>query len=853
MINLFEFATDDKSLEYLAQVFGYMNGIIPIPTKGTLAPQPLPSGMSITLLGTMFKVFNSVILSVGALIVVYVTVIGVMQTAHEGEFMKKFNGLWMPMRIVLGIGAMFPTGSGYSGIQILMMWVVVQGIGAADKLWSTSLAYISVMGSPYASVTLPTVGVSNTMNNLFQGIVCDATLRESGNNPDATTSPAPLYGYYYCNASNASRDASFCNEKVNTFDASDTSKSTYSMGPGGVCGKIEYCNQDQLCTGKNSSNKNNKDSLACASCAAQVQALAKVINNTLIPIATYYEQTDYSYRNFYFNNDPSVPDAGASGFDTGWVANYCSKHGVGGGKNQCCVPGTKDCEATGNPFSAFNPYDDQGRSFGASSTTVKNLFMPYSIVPKYSAANFVQTTTGEYMDIVGKGVIDYITAHSKDAPLDAQLTEARDFGWIMAGAYYYFLGKYNSQNMTSALPVLNFTLSNPEQLSSNDYANARVNYGAVAALKQSMQEAGTINGEAQKGTAVASSAPDNSPDISTATTGAITNIQSTFQSTTKPNLTFNPLTQLQIAGSVILDIAQILYIVIIGLTVAFGLLSGLNGFIAGNGLINPMSNMSILLYMVLLPALSGLFAIMVSVGGLLAIYVPLIPYTIFTFGAIGWLLSVIETMVAGPLVALGILSPGGHHEVLGKAEPALMLLFNVFLRPSLMIFGLISSLLLASVVVLMINTAFWGGWMSVAAGTPGALGSAESFIPGPVTVGLMGPVTTDASGGTPWAMASPLAFLIFVCAYVALIVSAMNKCFEAIHIIPEKVMRWIGGSGESYGERDAVGAMKSGTESGASGAVKAGEGGQASAKAAGEQKGKEKGAAQLKKGGPSVG
>ena len=848
MINLFEFASDDKSLQYLAQVFGYLNGIIPIPTTGTSAPQPLPSGMSITLLGTMFKVFNSVILSVGALIVVYVTVIGVMQTAHEGEFMKKFNGLWMPMRIVLGIGAMFPTGSGYSGIQIIMMWVVIQGIGAADKLWDTALTYIAVMGSPYAVVTLPSVGVSNTMNNLFQGLVCDATLRESASNPDTYTEPKPLYGYYYCNASNGSNKSSpdFCGNP-NTFDASITSKSTYSMGPNGACGILTYCNQDEKCgdvpitTIGGTVTVSQKDSLQCASCTAQVQALESVINDTLMPIATWFEQTDYSYRNFYFNNDPSVPNASASGFDTGWITNYCSKHGIGAGKDQCCRPGTKDCQATSDPFSAFAVYDDQGKSFGASSNTVQNLYMPASIVPKYSATNFVQTATGKYMDIVGKGVSDYITAHSKDMPLPPQLQEARNYGWIMAGGYYYFLGKYNSNNMQSALPALAFKISNPEQ-DPSIYTNARINYGAVAALKQSMQEAGTTDqGEAQKGTLIsAGPSSSNSADISAATTGALTDISSTFQASTQPNLTFNPLTQLQIAGTWILMIAQALYILIIGLTIAFGLLSGANGFIAGNGFINPMSNMSILLYMVLLPALAGLFAIMITVGGLLGIYVPLIPYTIFTFGAIGWMLSVVETMVAGPLVALGILSPGGHHEVLGKAEPALMLLFNVFLRPSLMIFGLIASLLLASVVVLMINTAFWGSWMSA--------GGQLFPAPGPVTVGILG-----GKGNTEAIVGSPLAFIIFIVAYVAVIVSAMNKCFEAIHIIPEKVMRWISGQGEQYGESAAVGEMKRGTEAGASGAVKAGEGGQSSAKAAGEQKGKEKEGKPKPKPGPTVG
>ena len=149
---------------------------------------------------------------------------------------------------------------------------------------------------------------------------------------------------------------------------------------------------------------------------------------------------------------------------------------------------------------------------------------------------------------------------------------------------------------------------------------------------------------------------------------------------------------------------------------------------------------------------------------------------------------VIEAM-SSALVALGILSPGGRHEILGSAEPALMLLFSVFLRPALMIFGLIAAMLLASVVMIMINKAVW-------------------------TIVMQGVL------GTSGMAAGPLGFILFLCAYVTLVVSAMNKCFEAIHWVPEKVMRWIGGQGEQYGEAGAVGEMKRGVEAG-SGAQRA--------------------------------
>ncbi len=43
-----------------------------------------------------------------------------------------------------------------------------------------------------------------------------------------------------------------------------------------------------------------------------------------------------------------------------------------------------------------------------------------------------------------------------------------------------------------------------------------------------------------------------------------------------------------------------------------------------------------------------------SLGIFLGYYLPLYPYMLFTFGVIGWIIIVIEAMVAAPLVAMGI-------------------------------------------------------------------------------------------------------------------------------------------------------------------------------------------------------
>src|SRR5579863_7588548 len=128
-MNFFTFPANDQSIYYLGQIFGPVANVLPS-TGGSL------------IMSTMFKTFNTTMLILGAFMIVYTTVVGLLATAHEGEFMgKKWSGLWVPLRSLIGIVALFPTTTGYSALQVIIMWCIVQGVGAANLLWTTVLNY----------------------------------------------------------------------------------------------------------------------------------------------------------------------------------------------------------------------------------------------------------------------------------------------------------------------------------------------------------------------------------------------------------------------------------------------------------------------------------------------------------------------------------------------------------------------------------------------------------------------------------------------------------------------------------------------------------------------------------------
>ncbi len=788
MINLFEFASQDKSLQYLAFLFGYMNGVIPVvgagvtdASSGIVSPAAGVAfggtGVSITLMGTMFQTFNGIILAVAVLMVVYTMVMGVLLTAHEGEFMgksQKFHSLWTPVRIVFGIASLVPTTSGYCILQLVMMWVIVQGIGAADTLWTTVLNYVNIMGSPYAQATVPNIGYQDALNKIFQGVVCDQSTRYTGGQDgDAFEQGDTGNGNYFCSMYPG---ISYCKPSKSVPKPPATSmQRIYAVGGmaplilgfKGLCGVVQFCNKTVLC---NKASPTAADTLACNACTDELDAMNRIIP-LMSQAAALFLIDDVVYRTFAQASidsqphpDPDDPTKtidgnGQTPTAPSFIQSYCDANSI-----SPCV------YEEGSNWPDPNKY---GQS--PSREAVTKIYLPYGMAATGLGpvtpvdVNFMSTIYAELLDPLNARFADFIKEMTSKIQngdtLSGDLGDAQSTGWIYAGSYYYTIAKMNQNNLASVMPTLTVSWPNDDNTSPLGTGNflyaTRNNYAGAGY----MISAGVSTGVSM-GTTLPSDVSEISSVATVVTDGVTTATGEGLQATDS-----NPLAQAQNIGFIIMWVVQIAFVVVVGLLFVLSLAGNISPFVLGTGIINPIGPALTAVYMIIVPAILGLLGILLTYGALLSVYLPLVPFIIFTFGAIGWLTSTIETMVAGPLVALGIIAPGGHHEILGKAEPALMLLFNVFLRPSLMIFGMMAAMLLSSVVAGMINDVFWR--------------VAESI-----------------------GMESLLTLVFFLAAYVTLMITAMNKCFAAIYLIPEKVMRWIGGQGEQYGEADAVGETK---------------------------------------------
>ena len=184
-----------------------------------------------------------------------------------------------------------------------------------------------------------------------------------------------------------------------------------------------------------------------------------------------------------------------------------------------------------------------------------------------------------------------------------------------------------------------------------------------------------------------------------------------------------------------------------------------------------------------LPILFGATVPLMVLGLVLSVYAPMIPFLIFLLASINWIIGIIEAMVAAPVVALGIAHPVGH-DVLGRAELCLMLIFAVMVRPAAMIFGFIFAVMLCYVTFPLFNYIFLYFMQTFFAHTILSIGGKGAAI--------------------------SIFFALMLYCYV--ILNFITQAFSMIYIIPNKIMRWIGVPVDRADEEQWLEEVKGGVE-----------------------------------------
>lgn len=865
----------DYSVVFLGNIFGIVDGVL--------------SGTGSQIMGAMFSIFNSAVLAIGGIILMYTGVVSTLNTAHEGQMLgQKWSSIWVPVRSTLGLALLIPKASGYCMMQIFVMWVVLQGVGAADKVWEAALSYLNRGGvivqaqvDPIASIMGDKFSIAKGGSKILTGQVCMFGLQTALNKTRDGYLKEKSAGSGPCLVLGSDIMKKFCTTSIPDFLSTvdpvnlqqQTSKTAtvfklpmpnfdedslfYALN--GKCGSIEW----NALTAEDTKTINTKIDTLSQSERDTILMSRAIAIEALYTNLSYIAQTMVKNSPALSAQAGGIPITGLKPFP-----NIVAQEPFGVpmlDTGEPCTEISKNCTGWASDFSGMAALFT-GTQFQGAIAAYNAAMMP--------TLNLIKQ------------------ANSKDGANEKRkfIKGAVQKGWIMAGSYFIDLAKINATtgvgqaNMTDKGSGLEGSSVNLTALTVGFQPGSGNSTNSCLSDKELLcklfnadpepinQIIGLINGKTILSAPVVEPNLDSLTDhppvsgLGSSTVYGFVNNSVMVQLPGQPGLTTFPKFAMKInmqippilLPDVDFDCGRVLFVcfgrflgdlfynkiiknvlsaLIFGIAkfinlavIAFltlPLLGMSQIFIYGVSFIqkptvNPiiaLANMGvnyinfaselwiylmelailqillpfgwfiIPLLLMVMPLLLAWLGMMVSIGFITAYYIPFMPYMIFTFGSIAWLMAVIEAMVAAPIVALGVTHPEGEG-AFGKAEQAIMILLNVFLRPAMMIIGFIAAISLSYVSVWVINAGF-SNVVTIVQGDPNVTfsGGLDKYDPGKINT---------TTGYSSWAGIYGFFFSILI--YTIMYVTVVQKAFTLITYLPDKVLRWIGGQPEGIGQ-----------------------------------------------------
>lgn len=658
-----------------------------------LAQSPLSSTMTI---------LNSAVLLVGGILAAYTLIAGTMSTAHDGEMLgKKWSSMWLPVRTALGTAMILPAAGGFCAAQVMVLWLITQGVGLANSLWNQ-----------YASN--PSDGAVITTSASFQQL--DSIAKNAFLSNVCMIKAQDMWDKSY------SRESSGTKPVFNMTEGVDQTTGSYVFKYGAK--------------GPNEMTSNIRASeTACGVIRLENPAGAKA--------AAGNQAVTGGYGGYY---------------------NYMPK------------------DISSEVSSITETHAEQ---FKAMNTAMKALAQQYVANNNLDVQSGVDSAVSSYVSSIDKAVRDKF-GNGKE--WDSFKDDIQKDGWIMAGAWNmkliriqdalngaaHKIPSVGTQSMSYSKIVNDVRLANimdkvkqdmSRTTSSSKYStgiddNIR-NKGDTFDPNSIFDESGSdqdnaskigsgIQDVANKSMSVALSGFLSGNVINSLKSGSVSLFGS--EGTTTNLQAVNPLLAMKTLGD---KLTWAGWYIFDGAAVLGASLAGF-GTITGNWYSGALQTI-----MVVMPIVIPLW----MAGDTLSVILPMMPYIMWFGVTIGWMVLCLEAMIAAPLWVVVHLHPDGDG-VVGRGGAGYSLVLSLTLRPALMIIGLIAAYTMLPILGGILNETFSGAFGMVAAG--GYVGIVESLAVIGVYIGMM--------------------FMI------------VKKSFSLIHVVPDEIMKWIGGaSGANMG------------------------------------------------------
>lgn len=218
--------------------------------------------------------------------------------------------------------------------------------------------------------------------------------------------------------------------------------------------------------------------------------------------------------------------------------------------------------------------------------------------------------------------------------------------------------------------------------------------------------------------------------------------------------------------------------------------------IGGGAALGAVSMLSIPYLGTALSAASSLLlsvaSITISMGFLLFYVIPFLPFLYFFFAVGGWVKTIFEAMVGAPLWALAHLRIDGDGLPGDAGMKGIYMIFEIFLRPILIIFGLLAAFIIFSAMVKILNEIFSLVVVNLAGHDPTATS-----------------VCGRGTGSSPIAagesvmnyVRGPIDEFFFTVIYAIIVYMIGMSCFKLIDLVPNNILRYMGSDVKTFSDQ----------------------------------------------------
>lgn len=732
-----------------------------------------------TALHDLFSFYSYGILVIATLIFLYFVVVVILETATTGSpFGQRFQNIWVPIRLIMAIGLLIPLNHGLNAGQYITLFTAKVGSSFATNGWLTYNRAIaarmgpnanpvgereSLIGIPTPPNVAPLIQAMTLVHSCaFAHWLADLNLRSDADKPPQNT--------FYIRPYLVKNPASWMQNKQIQRPLSNTNyKQALKFTEGGpIIIRFGKSGFTTIATpGGPVQSVTDPDA---------INALGHVIphcGDIRIPIMTaqsFHNDTDpkgpEKVQRYYYNLIKDMwTDSRFEDF-----ARYYMTRAINNNKGQEGNPCTYDVGLNGIP----GPADAE--TVGGEQVCKKQI-----------SAVWKQTMIDDYKATVEAKILDIWNKYVTTTNEMAITQDVLDRGWGGAGIWFNTIAGVNGRFMDAVinLPVIQTYPKAMEMVREEKRAHDAASGTGLHQFQPLLSNdvpiilpgiegkiADPLNGVFMywnwEGQDESDMADGDGGNFIENAVNLIFGTEAMFQMTDTNSQT-HPLAQLAMLGKGLVE-SSIRNVATATVSSAFGgLLRAVDG--------TPAQVISAVSGFIQSTAFIGLTA------GLVLYYIlPFLPFIYFFFAVGSWVKGIFEAMVAVPLWALAHMRIDGEGLPGQSANNGYFLLFEIFLRPILIVAGLVAAIAIFTAQVRVLNFI----WTLVTDNLAGHEGDPLIAVLG----------SDDLSF-----QRSKVDGLFFTIIYAIIVYMMATAAFKLIDNIPKEILRWMSGGVSAFADQ----------------------------------------------------